>query len=200
MTKRWQDLAPSTPNREQMVHERELARISYSPPKVDKTAWWVVASEHMDPYKKSWHWDWFFSNPSNGKDWGGPDWVTSTHSYKHIEQMRKGDIVVAYQAYEKEIVGLVYLESRGKKGSTGQYDTFDLLKSPIVYFPSHRRTPYKAVCSLSQAKKEIEFCSDHVIRQGTVFEITQNGFDIILSVIIRLNASQESEIREFLAY
>ncbi|MCP5007056.1 MAG: hypothetical protein GY941_24395 [Planctomycetes bacterium] len=197
MEKKWKTYS-SKPNRAQLVHERELKQIGYSAPSVKKTAWWVVASEHEDPNKKSWHWDWYFENPDGWEGWGGPDWITSTHSHKLVELMNEGDIVVAYQAYEKEIVGLTYLDSPGYEGPTGNYDLFDLKAEPIIWFEPHKRVPYSAIRALSQARQEIQFCSDHVVRQGTVFEITPAGFDLILSVLVRHNATTLDEIKKFL--
>src|SRR4051794_39843750 len=96
--------------------------------------WWVVGSER-DP-NWGWHWREFFENPyEDGPEchWGGSEWIRSSFSHKRIEEMRRRDLVVAYQAQEG-IRGLASLAADGYRSEPrSPYDKFALRPDPIVY-------------------------------------------------------------------
>jgi hypothetical protein len=158
--------------------------------------WWITASERNP--KHAWRWEYFFKNPNDARqsiDWGGPEWIKSKVSFARIEEMRKGDIVVAYQAGEG-ICGLAYLASDGyPQVEGGVYDSFDLESEPIVWFGAP--IPYQIVRELPNAKQEIEFVK---VKQGTVFSISKKGFDELLKVILAFNPAQKKAIRQFLGW
>lgn len=153
-------------------------------------AWWVVASASAG----DWHWRDFFRNPvEEGRNWGGREWIRSPVSWARIREMRKGDIVVAYQAGEG-ILGLARLASDGYPESPGgPYDTFDLAPSPIVRL--EEPIPLFLVRQLPEARRHFEFLRIH---HGTVFRITPEGFQALLHLIRALNPQQEPEIQAFL--
>lgn len=157
--------------------------------------WWVVASER-DP-EHGWHWDYFFSNPyveGDRYDWGGVDWIRSTSSHARIEEMRKGDIVIAYQATEG-VLGFVYLATNGYASKlSGRYDTFDLDPGAILRL----ETPisYSVIRELPQARKHFEFVGFH---QGSVFRVSHKGFEMLLYIALEENDGQRKEMETFFA-
>lgn len=156
--------------------------------------WWVVASENNP--NKQWHWKDFFRVPNKVGEtykWGGPDWISSTVSFARIKEMREGDVVIAYQAAEG-VVGLVFLASDGYKYvQSGNYDTFDLEATPKVWLDT--KIPLSEIQKLPDAKKNIEFVRFH---QGTVFRVTENGYNSITKVILKFNPNLRKQIHEFL--
>jgi len=93
--------------------------------------WLVVASERIKGKQEGWHWDDFFLRRHEWSpaefSWGGYEWIRSPLSLKCIREMKRGDIVVAYQAGEG-IVGLCALASDGYEEvpGSGDLNTFDL--------------------------------------------------------------------------
>lgn len=156
--------------------------------------WWVTASDR-DP-NHAWHWDSFFedyNDPKNYFDWGGPNWIRSTVSFARIKDMRKGDVVVAYQAQEG-VVGLVYLGSNGYPSpSGGSYNSFDL--KPLPNIRLNRPVPFEVIRDSENASVDFEFIR---VKRGSVFEITPRGFDTLMQLIVGFNPEQESEIAAFL--
>jgi len=152
--------------------------------------WWVSASEHSGG---GWHWDDFFDEPRRML-WGGPKWIRSPLSYKHIRRMRRGDIVVAYQAREG-IAGLAVLDSDGYQCEpTGNFDIFDLAARPV--FVAKQRVPLAAVRLLPEADVSFEFLR---VLQGTVFEVKARGFDGLLGLLLAFNPGQARRLASFLS-
>jgi predicted RNA-binding protein with PUA-like domain len=180
----------ATTSNQQAEVKKEMGAISSSSIKY----WWVTASEHSE---HPWHWSKFFENPDDtdeAYDWGGPDWIKSRMSFVRIKEMRKGNIVVAYQA-DEGVVGLAYLVSNGyQHAKSGNFDTFDLKSSPVVWL--HKPVPYSEIRDLPNAREHIEFVQ---AKRGTVFRIDPVGFKMILNLILKFNPSQHSEIRNFLS-
>jgi len=107
--------------------------------------------------------------------------------------MRKGDIVVAYQAGEG-IIGLARLASDGyPEVEGGPCDTFDLAPAPIVWL--HEPVPLFLVRHIPRARLHFEFLRIH---HGTVFRITPEGFEALLRLIRFLNPEQAEELQAFL--
>ena len=158
--------------------------------------WWVTASKYDPDPKRRWHWQCFFKDPGDRRqrvDWGRPGWINSRISYARIAEMRKGDIVVAYQAGEG-IRGLAYLARGGYQSpETGEYDTFNLKSSPTVWFDEP--IPYRIIREIPNAKEDFEFVK---IKQGTVFRISNNGFNKLSEIILALNPTQKKAIARFL--
>ena len=159
--------------------------------------WWITASD-KDP-SHGWNWRQFFEAPYDPKqclDFGGPDWIRSPVSRARVREMCKGDIVVAYQAAEG-IVGFVYLASDGyPQAPGGMHDSFDLRSKPTVWLKEP--VPFQIVRELPDAREDIEFVRARV-KQGTVFRITERGFDGIVKMARSFNPSQAGEIRRFLS-
>ena len=157
--------------------------------------WWVIASL-KDP-KHGWNWQWFFRSPTNTKqnlNWGGPNWIRSTISFKRIRQMREGDIVVAYQAGEG-VVGLARLARSGYRSQLdGEFDTFDLCSRPTVWL--RNPIPFSIIKVLPQAEGEIEFVK---ILRGTVFAIEGNGFARLIHLVRAFNPGLNRKIDQFLS-
>ncbi len=155
-----------------------------------RRVWWVVASASAG----RWHWRDFFQNPAEeGQNWGGREWIRSPVSWARIREMRKGDIVVAYQAGEG-IIGLARLASDGyPEVEGGPCDTFDLAPAPIVWL--HEPVPLFLVRQIPRARLHFEFLRIH---HGTVFRITPEGFEALLRLIRSLNPEQAEELQAFL--
>jgi hypothetical protein len=157
--------------------------------------WWVVASDR-DP-DHGWHWERFFTQPfEDGEryEWGGADWIRSSFSQLRIEEMRKGDLVVAYQAGEG-VLGFIYLATNGFSSELdGKYDSFDLEPSPFVCFK--KPIPYSVIRDLPNSHKHFEFVNFH---QNTVFRITPKGFELLLYVVLEENPRQKKDIERFLS-
>lgn len=154
--------------------------------------WWVMASEPAS----GWHWNKFFSHPNDyWEDWGGEEGIKAHRSQVLIREMRKGDVVLAYQAYEHNILGLILLGSNGKYHKTRKkWDTFDLnpkkfvkLKPAVKLQDIRERIP--------KAKDAIEFVG-YRRPQGTVFEILPEGRDGILKLIFAHNPDMREEVAE----
>jgi hypothetical protein len=158
--------------------------------------WWIVASQRDSDH--GWHWDYFFENPyedGDEYDWGGADWIRSSSSHARITEMQKGDIVVAYQAQEG-ILGLIYLANSGYSSLSNEiYDSFKLKPKPAIYLDNP--IPYSSIRDLLQSDKHFEFVNFH---QGTVFRISRDGFEMLLSLILNENKKQEKAIRKFLTW
>ncbi len=155
--------------------------------------WWITASQR-DP-GHAFHWKTFFENPADPArriDWGGPEWIRSSVSYVRIRKMRRGNVVVAYQAVEG-LRGLLYLASDGYQHTPGgHYDTFDLSTSPQVYLDCP--VPYEIIQMQPDARDNIEFVR---VKRGSVFAITPHGFQILLNLMIGFNYSLIHEIEAF---
>ena len=153
--------------------------------------WWIVANDH-DP-GHGWHWDRFFSrleDPSPTFHWGGPDWLRSTTSIARVREMRRGDLVAAYQASEG-ILGLARLASDGSiSPETGKCDAFDLACVPAVRL----RTPIPLDVLRGQlnAREDFEFL--RIVKQGSVFRVSPAGRDRLLSLSRQFNPAQHSRI------
>lgn len=156
--------------------------------------WWVTASER-DP-NHAWHWDSFFedyNNPKNYFDWGGPNWIRSTVSFARIKDMRKGDIVVAYQAQEG-VVGLIYLASNGYPSPRGgSHNSFNLKPTPNIRL--NQPVPFEVIRDSKNALADFEFIR---VKRGSVFEIAPRGFETLLQLMMGFNTKQKSEIATFL--
>lgn len=153
--------------------------------------WWVTGSERGP--KRPWHWDNFLSHPKT-VDWGGPDWINSPMSFKRIQRMRKGDLVIAYQAGEG-ILGLTSLASNGYKDPKSiHYDTFDLERTPTVWL--RHAVPLHVVQALPRSSQNFEFVR---VLQGTVFRVREEGFRQVLFCSLAFNEDQAKAIRPFLS-
>ena len=153
--------------------------------------WWVSASEHSEG---GWHWGYYFSNRAAGNRWGGPDWIRSNLSHKHIRRMRARDVVVAYQAQEG-VVGLALLSSDGYQSSTGgDFDMFDLAARPKVALK--QCIPLATVRTLPHARQSFQFVR---ALRGTVFEIKPAGFERLVGLILAFNPGQARQIGSFLS-
>ena len=157
--------------------------------------WWIVANDN-DPVH-GWHWDQFFENPADPEqtdNWGGPNWLRSNVSFIRIEEMRRGDLVAAYQAGEG-ILGMAMLASDGyRTEETGKYDTFDLASSPALRF--RMPIPYKIIRDLRASKDDFEFV--RIAKQGSVFRISQAGQVRLLQLAREFNPSQAADVDRFL--
>jgi hypothetical protein len=157
--------------------------------------WWVVASDR-DP-DHDWHWQRFFTNPiEDGEwyEWGGADWIRSPSSHRRIEEMRKDDLVVAYQAGQG-ILGFVYLATSGLPNELdGKFDSFGLKPSPFVFFENP--IPYSVIRDLPNSGEHFEFVRFH---QNTVFRISPKGFEMLLYKVFKENQRQKDEIETFLS-
>ncbi len=155
--------------------------------------WWVVASKPAS----GWHWNDFFADPDNNWNaWGGKGGIKSHRSQTHIKVMCKGDVVVAYQAYEHNILGLILLRKGKYHKTRGKWDTFDL--NPKKFVKLNAVVKLYDVREIPRAKDTIEFVR-YTRPQGTVFEITQEGWTRILELISKQNPDQRHEIATFLA-
>ncbi|WP_448593453.1 hypothetical protein [Thermoflexus hugenholtzii] len=153
-------------------------------------AWWVVASAAAS----DWHWRDFFRDPAEeGRNWGGREWIRSPLSWARIREMRRGDIVVAYQAGEG-VIGLARLASDGyPEVPGGPYDTFDLAPAPLLLL--HEPIPLALIRQIPGARSHFEFLRLH---HGTVFRITPEGLEALLRLIRALNPEQAADLDAFL--
>ncbi len=156
--------------------------------------WWIVANDH-DP-EHGWHWDRFFSRPDDPRhsfNWGGPHWMRSTTSIARVREMRKGDIVAAYQASEG-IVGLALLASDGRVSEeSGKFDTFDLAPAPTVRLRTP--IPLEVIKDQPTSKQDFEFL--RIVQQGSVFRVSPWGSERLLSLGRQFNPAQNLSIAAF---
>ena len=154
--------------------------------------WWVIASEYSEG---GWHWGIFFRRPSHGKSWGGPEWIRSSLSHTHIRRMRKGDLVIAYQAKEG-VAGLAQLASDGYQTRTaGPHDLFDL--SSTVMLPLRQVIPLVAIKALPHATSTFEFLR---VLRGTVFRVEVKGFQRLVGLLLAYNPEQVRLLSAFLSH
>ena len=166
--------------------------------KPSRRYWWVVASEN----ETDWHWQEFFDHPNdNCKDWGGSRGIKAHLSCKYIKNdMRRGDVIVAYQAgsgKDKGVLGLVYLQSDGRYDEKKRSGTFDLMVKPRVHLDEP--VPLKVIRNkLRCARDHIDFIK---CAWGTVFAITPEGFKGVLKLMREYNRNpkRRAEVRDFLA-
>jgi hypothetical protein len=154
--------------------------------------WWVNATDQSE---QPWHWRNFFEKPrpKQGYEYGGTNWIKSPTSLGRIKNMRKGDIVIAYQAGEG-IIGLAFLASNGyqtKRG--GNYDNFRISSAPTVWLD--HPISYSQIKKLPNAGDNIEFAGG--VKQGTVFAVNQTGFGQIIELMLETNPRQRKEISAF---
>ena len=156
--------------------------------------WWIVANDH-DP-EHGWHWDRFFSRPEDPRqnfNWGGPNWIRSTTSMARVRDMRKGDLVAAYQASEG-VVGFALLASDGRTSEdTGKFDTFDLAASPTLKLRTP--IPLEVIKDQPAAKEAFEFL--RIVQQGSVFRVAPSGQDRLISLARQFNPGQTAAIQPF---
>ncbi|MFN3421182.1 MAG: hypothetical protein ACK40X_05610 [Armatimonadota bacterium] len=136
----------------------------------ERNVWLVVASERIKGKTEGWHWDDFFMRRHEWSpaefSWGGYEWIRSPLSLKFIREMKRGDIVVAYQAGEG-ILGLCALSSGGYEEvpGTGDINTFDLAPEPALRLD--KPVP------LSQLKNDPQTSPLFRQLQGSVFKATE---------------------------
>lgn len=136
----------------------------------ERNVWLVVASERIKGKTEGWHWDDFFMRRHEWSpaefSWGGYEWIRSPLSLKFIREMKRGDIVVAYQAGEG-ILGLCALSSGGYEEvpGSGDVNTFDLAYEPALRLD-------KPVL-LSQLKNDPQISPLFRQLQGSVFKATE---------------------------
>ena len=148
---------------------------------------WVVAKVH--PSGNGWHWDSFFDEPHDGYAWGGPDWIRSPQSFNRIRQMRRDDLVIAYQGGEG-VVAFTRLKSEGKRASGSRnFDCFDL--NPRAALRHRHPVPLAAIKLLPDASATFEFVRSG---RGTVHRVESGGFEQVLGLAMAFNSSQATEL------
>lgn len=158
------------------------------------SCWWITISDH-DPAHGG-HWDHVFAtldDPEARSDWGGPDWIRSPVSHARIRAMRKGDLLLAYQA-GLGLCGMLTLASDGyQQVPGGKFDTFDLAATPVLRLA--HPTPYAVLRDLPFAAQNFEFVR---IKQGTVLGVTPAGLRDAVRLMLAYNPAQAGEIADFL--
>ena len=156
--------------------------------------WWIVANDR-DP-EHGWHWDQFFDEPHDPRqtyNWGGPTWIRSNTSIARVNEMRRGDLVAAFQASEG-IVGFARLASDGYKSEdTDKFDTFDLASGPTIRVRTP--IPLEVISQSPTAKEEFEFV--RIVKQGSVFRVTSSGSARLFSLARQFNPTQAAQIDTF---
>lgn len=159
----------------------------------ERNVWLVVASERIKGKTEGWHWDDFFTRRhewSTGEfSWGGYEWIRSPLSLKFIREMKRGDIVVAYQAGEG-ILGLCALSSGGYEEvpGSGDVNTFDLACEPALRLD-------KPVL-LSHLKSDPQISPLFRQLQGSVFKATE-FWEGLKWQIISVNPHLSDAIKHF---
>ncbi|MCS7253567.1 MAG: hypothetical protein RMK18_01535 [Armatimonadota bacterium] len=155
--------------------------------------WLVVANERIKGKEEGWHWDDFFLHrgewaPSEFS-WGGYEWIRSPLSLKCIREMKRGDIVIAYQAGEG-IIGLCLLASSGYEEvpGSGDINTFDLAPEPALRLQ-------KAV-PISQLKSDSRTALLVRQLQGSVFKAT-DFWEALKQHILTANPHLNGAMRRF---
>jgi hypothetical protein len=154
--------------------------------------WLVSANENGTVYQ--YHWREFYNKPNQKTqrdNWCGDQGVKSNTSNARIQEMRINDIIVSYQVGEG-IVGFARLASEGYR-YRDRYWTFDLKPAPIVRFSTV--LPFSDMRQLPYARQDIEFVR---MLKGTVFRITQRGFENITNALLYLNPKQQDKVQAFL--
>lgn len=159
----------------------------------ERNVWLVVASERIKGKPEGWHWDDFFLRRHEWApaefSWGGYEWIRSPLSLKCIREMKRGDIVVAYQAGEG-ILGLCALASDGYEEvpGSGDINTFDLASEPALRLD--KPVP------LSQLKDDSQ--TEPLFRQlqGSVFRATE-FWDALKRHIVSVNPHLVEAVARF---
>ncbi len=152
-------------------------------------SWWVTGSEGSEG---GYHWNSYLTSSGGEYEWGGAKWIKSPHSFTCIEEMRKGDVIVAYQASEG-ILGLGLLSGDGYQEKTeGPYNIFPLSSSKLRL---KEQIPLDAIRALPHARSSFEFLA---VLRGSVFKIEKKGFDRLIGLLLAYNPSQHKQIRSFL--
>jgi len=153
--------------------------------------WWVVASKPAT----GWHWRKFFEKPNRERQWRE---IEAPQSRTHIRNMRKGDVVVAYQAYERNVLALILLGSDGLFDDTrNEWDSFDLNPNPNGFVKLDTPVKLSELRNIPNAESDIDFLS-YTRPQGTVFEITPRGRNGILKLIRAHNPKKRKRIAKLL--
>ncbi len=156
-------------------------------------AWLVVANERIKGKSEGWHWDDFFLHrhewaPSEFS-WGGYEWIRSPLSLKCIREMKRGDIVIAYQANEG-ILGLCALASGGYEEvpGSGDVNTFDLAPEPALRL--------KKPVPLARLKGDARTSPLFKQLQGSVFKATE-FWEALKEHILTINPHLDSALKRF---
>lgn len=158
-----------------------------------QNVWLIVANKRIGGKKEGWHWDDFFLHrhewsPSEFS-WGGYEWIRSPLSLKCIREMKRGDIVVAYQASEG-IIGLCALASGGYEEvpGSGDLNTFDLAPEPSLRL---RKT-----VSLARLKGDSRTAPLFRQLQGSVFKAT-DFWEVLKEHILTENSHLVKQLKQF---
>jgi len=155
--------------------------------------WLVVANERIKGKEEGWHWDDFFLHRHEWApadfSWGGYEWIRSPQSLKCIRQMKRGDIIVAYQAGEG-IVGLCATATGGYEEvpASGDINTFDIAPEPAIRL--------KNPVPLKKLKSDPRTCSLFRQLQGSVFLATQ-FWEALKEHILEENPNIFQEVSNF---
>jgi len=159
----------------------------------EANVWLVVASERIKGKQEGWHWDEFFLRRQEWSpadfSWGGYEWIRSPLSLKCIREMKRGDIVVAYQAGEG-IIGLCALASDGYEEvpGSGDLNTFDLAPEPALRLDNP--------VPLARLKSDPEVAPLFRQLQGSVFKATE-FWQGIRNHILTVNPHLSDALRRF---
>jgi len=159
----------------------------------ERNVWLVVASERIRGKPEGWHWDDFFLRRHEWSpadfSWGGYEWIRSPLSLKCIREMRRGDIVVAYQAGEG-VIGLCALSSNGYEDvpGSGDVNTFDLAPEPAIRLDNPVPLP--------QLKNDPQTSPLFRQLQGSVFKATE-FWDSLKRHMVSLNPHLTDAIKRF---
>ena len=133
--------------------------------------WWVVANERGA--SGGWHWREFLGLSNRSRRpyvWGGSHWIRSARSLVNVRAMRRGDLVVAYQAAEG-IVGFAGLHAGGfMRDGAGGSNAFRL--NPLRRIGLINPVRLDAIRPLPGARETFEFLS---FSQGSVFTVAPGG-------------------------
>lgn len=148
-------------------------------------AWWVVASD-TGRNSAPWNWDDYFLNRASRRpfSWGGRSWIRSPVSHTRIETMRRGDVIVAYQA-RKGICGFTRVH-----GTAPARNAFELAppKSAVLL---DQPVALAAVKVLPNAKSSFEFVRAF---KGTVHDVSGVGYLQLLGLALAFNPDQSQKL------
>lgn len=115
--------------------------------------WWVYKCNSKGlPYQNAWgDWDDFFNDPN--EHWGSSDWVPA------LEELEKGDMIIAYQTDRNELVGIAQVRQPCDYDTYLYLDPIEIigvkvkpLKSDpkVAAIPAFKPGPIKTIYDISE--------------------------------------------------
>jgi len=156
--------------------------------------WTVKCNYKRRDGGQGWHWKRYLAETGQCFDFGGPEWIRSKASQRHIRDgVTKGDLVLCYQTDEKAILALTRMASNGYEHSAtpGEFNMFNLVSA-------QQTLGFEPPVTIAELRQN--GCDPACFRtgtQGTVFPVKSDDWTAILRTIKAIRPSLGARLKQW---